>query len=84
MTATWPRERAALKAVVTAFVALGDALEACEELDSGALHWEAVYPHLGDEADPDGEALRKAAEEVEAAAGDLIQAVAEHCGEVVR
>lgn len=61
-------------------VALDDALDTYAELDGNGLHWENVYPHLRDEADPDGEALRKAAEEVDAAAGDLIEVMAAHSG----
>jgi hypothetical protein len=59
---------------------LGDALGLYGEFVSDGLHWECAYPHLRDEADPDGEALRKAAEEVGAAAEDLIKVMAAHCG----
>ncbi len=61
-------------------VSLGDALETYGELDSRALHWEVAYPRLRDEADPEDEAARKAADEVEAAAEDLIKVMAAHCG----
>lgn len=62
------------------FTSLGDALKTYQELDGNALHWEVIFPHLSDEADPDGEALRKAADEVEAAAEDLIRVMAAYCG----
>jgi hypothetical protein len=68
------------EAVDVAKVALGDALETYQELDGNGLHWETVYPHLGDEADPDDTALRMAAEEAESAAEDLIKVMAAHCG----
>lgn len=61
--------------------ALAGALEAYEGLDPGALRWEPAWPRLRDEADPDGEALRKAALEVEAAAEDLVKVMAAHCGQ---
>jgi hypothetical protein len=60
--------------------ALADALEVYEGLDSDALHWEPIWPHLRDEADPEGEALAKAELEVEAAAEDLVKVMAAHCG----
>jgi len=66
--------------LAAALAVLGDALDIYAELAGADLHWENVYPHLADEADPDGEALRKAAEEAEAAAEDLIKAMAAHCG----
>jgi len=64
--------------VAAAAVSLGDALDIYQALDADGLHWEQVWPHLRDEADPDGEALRKAAEEVEAATEDLIKVMATH------
>jgi hypothetical protein len=70
----------ACEAVQAAAVSLGDALETYAELDGNGLHWECVYPHLGDEADPDDTALRMAAEEAESAADDLIRVMAAHCG----
>lgn len=57
-------------------IALGDALSVCEDIDAYAFHWEAVWPHLRDEDDPDEAALMKAAEDVESAAGALIAAMA--------
>jgi hypothetical protein len=67
------------EAITSAAGALSDALEVYELIDGDALHWDAVWPHLRDEADPDGEALRKAADEAASAAGDLIAAIAAHC-----
>jgi hypothetical protein len=78
--AQWPEGETALKAVVLAACDLSDALEVYRELDSDGLHWEYVYPHLLDQADPDEAALRKAAEEAEAMAEDLIKVIAAHCG----
>ena len=80
MGTRWPAEGPTLLAVAKSVIALQDAMETYRELDSGALHWEPVYPHLISEADPFGEAARKAAEEVEAAAGDLVKALAANCG----
>lgn len=74
----WPKDDAGLVEVALAFIALGEALDTYRELDSGALHWEPVFPHLSGEADPDTEALRKQASEVEAAAGDLLKVMAKH------
>jgi hypothetical protein len=76
-------EAAGCETVQAAMVSLGDALDIYAELDGDGLHWEQVYPELRDEPDPDearGEALRKAADEVGAAATDLIQVMAAHCG----
>jgi hypothetical protein len=69
----------ACEAVSAAMVALGDALDIYTELDGDGLHWEQVYPELMGGRDPDwalDEALRKAADEVDAAAEDLIKAIA--------
>jgi hypothetical protein len=57
-----------------AIEALDYTLDTYRELDSSALSWEYVWPHLRDEV----QALAKAAEEVEAAADDLIRALAGH------
>jgi hypothetical protein len=57
-----------------AIEALDYTLDTYRELDSSALSWEYVWPHLRDEV----QALTKAAEEVEAAADDLIRALAGH------
>ncbi len=59
-----------------------DALEIYALLASRAMHWEAVYPELSASADPDAEALEKAADEAENAADALIRAIAAHCGPV--
>jgi len=75
-----PRDKTDREALFSAVVILGDALEAYAELDSRALHWEVAYPHLRDEADPEDEATRKAAEEVTSAAEDLIRIMAANCG----
>lgn len=75
-----PRDKQAREDLFSAVVSLGCALDTYAELDSRALHWEVVYPHLRDEADPEDEAARKAAEEVGAAAGDLIRVMAANCG----
>ena len=80
MGTRWPAEGPGLLAVAGAVIAVQGALEVYAELDSDGLHWENVYPHLSGEADPDTEALRKAAEEVEAATGDLVKALAANCG----
>jgi phage terminase large subunit GpA-like protein len=80
MRLEWPAHGPALKAVASAVVDLGDALEVYRALDGDALHWDAVWPHLRDEADPDGEALRKAADEAASAADDLTAIIAAHCG----
>lgn len=65
--------------VKAAMTALGDALDIYTELDSGGLHWTQVCPELIGERDPGwarDEALRKAADEVNAAATDLIAVLA--------
>ena len=80
VAADWPKERVAREALFSAVVSLGCALDTYAELDSRALHWEVVYPHLRDAADPEEEAAGKAAEEVAAAAEDLITIMAAHCG----
>lgn len=67
-------------AVEAAMVSLGEALEIRSGIDGGSLHWECAFPELRDEADPEGEAARKAADEVEAAAEDLIKVMAAYCG----
>lgn len=59
---------------------LADALETYGDLDRDALHWESVWPHLRDLADPDEAALLKAAEDVGSASGDLIAAMAAKSG----
>lgn len=61
-------------------IALADVLDTYAELDEGAVSGEWAFPHLRDEADPDEAALRKVADEVEAAAGDLVKALAACCG----
>lgn len=69
----------ACEAVKAAMVLLGDALDIYTELDGDGLHWTQVYPELMAERDPDwalDEALRKAADEVDAAAKDLIAILA--------
>jgi hypothetical protein len=68
-------DRADRSKVAPEIIALGDALTVYEDIDSFAFHWEAVWPHLRDEADPDEAALLKAAEEVESATGALIAAM---------
>jgi hypothetical protein len=73
-------EAPACEAVEAAIVSLGDALETYAELDSRAMSWEWAYPELTGEADPDDAALRKAADEVDAATDDLIRVMAAHCG----
>lgn len=66
-------------ALCDAFLALHDALEAYGAIHAGAWHWESAYPHLREEnvAEPESEALRKAAEEAAAAAEHLIAVMAE-------
>jgi hypothetical protein len=61
-------------------IALAAWLGAYAELDGGEVPGDWAFPELRDDEDPDGEALRKAAREVEAAAGDLVKAMAAHCG----
>jgi hypothetical protein len=73
-------EGLACEAVEAAMVALDDALDTYGELAARALHWSVIWPHLRGEADPDEAALRKAAEEIEAAAQDLIKVIAAHSG----
>lgn len=73
-------EAPAADAVQAAMVSLGDALEIYALLDGNGLHWECVWPHLRDDADPDGAALRKAADEVGAATEDLIKVMAAQSG----
>ena len=80
VAAEWPQERVAREKLFSAVVSLGCALDTYSELDSRALHWEVACPHLRDEADPEEEAARKAAEEVTAAAEDLIRIMAANCG----
>jgi hypothetical protein len=75
-----PRDKADRELLFSAVVILGDALEAYAGLDSRALHWEVACPHLRDEAGPEDEAARKAAEEVASAAEDLIKVMAAKCG----
>jgi hypothetical protein len=65
----------------TQIIALAGWLDAYAELDAGEVPGDWAFPELRDDADPDGEALRKAAREVEAAAGDLVKAMAAHCGQ---
>jgi hypothetical protein len=69
-------DRADRAKVAPQIIALGDALSVYEDIDNFAFHWDAVWPHLRDEADPDEAALRKAAEEVASAAEILIAALA--------
>lgn len=73
-------ERPQHEAVEAAMVLLGDALDNYGELDARTLHWSVIWPHLRDEAHPDEAAMRKAAEEVEAATEGLIEALAAHGG----
>jgi hypothetical protein len=61
--------------VAPQIIALGDALSVYEDIDACAFHWDAVWPHLRDEADPDEAALMKAAEDIEDATGALIAAM---------
>jgi hypothetical protein len=60
---------------------LDGAIDEFTALDTEAVHWEAVYPHLRDEADPLAEALRKAAEEADALARALLVAIAATSGQ---
>jgi hypothetical protein len=76
---TWPDDREARRAVGRAVWDLHDALEIWALLTSGGLHWEAEYPHLSVTADPDSEALAKAAGEAQDAARMLVRLLAEHC-----
>lgn len=65
-------DRADRAKVAPQIIALGDALSVYEDIDNFAFHWDAVWPHLRDEADPDEAALMKAAEDIEDATGALI------------
>jgi hypothetical protein len=69
-------DRADRAKVAPQIIALGDALSVYEDIDAYAFHWDAVWPHLRDEADPDEAALMMAAEDVKDAAGALIAAMA--------
>jgi hypothetical protein len=62
---------------------LDGAIDEFTALDTDAVHWEAVYPFLRDEADPHAEALRKAAEEADALSRALLVAIAVTCGQHV-
>jgi hypothetical protein len=73
-------ERADRAEVTTPIIALADALSAYEELDADALLWESAWPHLSGEADPNGAALLKAAEDVASATENLIAALAAMSG----
>ena len=59
---------------------LDGALDVFTAIRSGAVHWEAFYPHLAGEADPHAEALERAAEETDALARALLLAIAVACG----
>lgn len=72
----WGHCHAAAKAAT----ALNLALEEYGLLERGDVHWESAYPHLRDVADPDGEALEKAAEEAALAAAILLMTIAATCG----
>jgi hypothetical protein len=69
-------DRADRSKVARQIIALGDALSVYEDIDNYAFHWDAVWPHLRDEADPQEAALTKAAEDIKDAASTLIAALA--------
>jgi hypothetical protein len=69
-------DRADRAKVAPQIIALGDALSVYEDIDSYAFHWDAVWPHLRDEADPQEAALTMAAEDIKDAASTLIAALA--------
>jgi hypothetical protein len=69
-------DRADRAKVAPQIIALGDALSVYEDIDAYAFHWDAVWPHLRDEIDPDEAALMMAAEDIGDATGALITAMA--------
>ena len=76
----WPQDRRTRRAIGTAAIDLDDALSIYTALADGTVHWEAAYHELRDSADPEGDALDKAAGEADLAARSLITAVAACCG----
>jgi hypothetical protein len=74
------QDAATWEVVADAANALSGALEAHRLIECGDIHWDAVWPHLRDEADPYAAAVEKAAEEVASAAGVLGSAMSAHCG----
>ena len=67
-------------ALADEIITLADVLDAYAEIDEGEISPVWAFPDLRDEEDPDGEALRRVAERVEAAAEALVKAMAAHCG----
>jgi hypothetical protein len=61
-------------------ITLADVLDAYAEIDEGEISPAWAFPDLRDEEDPGTEALRRAAERVEAAAEALVSKMAAHCG----
>ena len=59
----WPQDRETGKTLKMAVRGVLDALDLHEALESGALGWEIIYPHLHVAADPRADAEQMAAEE---------------------
>ena len=73
-------ERPDRGALADEVIKLADVLDAYAEISEGEIPAVWAFPDLRGEEDPDGEALRRVAERVEAAAEDLVKAMAGHCG----
>lgn len=76
--AQWPAE--GREAIAAAALDLDTALDLYGALADGSVHWEQAYAHLSAEADPDGAALEKAAEEAASAMAALLTVLAAFCG----